>query len=194
MTLRLRRRQLSWVFRRFPKSDSVALDASGRGFLRVSFGTNLAQWTAPSGAVPLAGARACSGVSPSQSAAYGACRRVLKRAHEQGPRLLIRWSWVQFPHAPYQITLKISALCVATHFRIFRAVFNALNHSPGTRAARMATIQRHVSKLTGAVSYSAQVRTKGRRPEFATFPNRKDARDWGPAARSAAQGRTPPAR
>jgi integrase len=42
----------------------------------------------------------------------------------------------------------------------------------------MAHIQRHVSKLTGAVTYSAQVRKKGRKPEFATFPNRKEAKDW----------------
>jgi hypothetical protein len=49
----------------------------------------------------------------------------------------------------------------------------------------MATVQRHVSKLTGAVSYSAQVRTKGRRPEFATFPNRKDAREWAASVESA---------
>jgi integrase len=49
----------------------------------------------------------------------------------------------------------------------------------------MATIQRHVSKRTGAVTYSAQVRTKGRRPEFATFPNRKDAKEWGASIEAA---------
>jgi integrase len=42
----------------------------------------------------------------------------------------------------------------------------------------MASIQRVVSPLTGEVSYRAQVRKKGRRAESATFPNRKEAREW----------------
>jgi integrase len=42
----------------------------------------------------------------------------------------------------------------------------------------MASIQRIVSPLTGEVSYRAQVRKKGRRAESATFPNRKEAKEW----------------
>jgi integrase len=42
----------------------------------------------------------------------------------------------------------------------------------------MASIQRVISPLTGEVSYRAQVRRKGRRAEFATFPNLKEAREW----------------
>jgi integrase len=42
----------------------------------------------------------------------------------------------------------------------------------------MASIQRIVSPLTGAVSYRAQVRVKGRASESETFPNRKEAKDW----------------
>ena len=42
----------------------------------------------------------------------------------------------------------------------------------------MASIQRVVSRLTGEVSYRAQVRKKGRRAESATFPNRKEANEW----------------
>lgn len=42
----------------------------------------------------------------------------------------------------------------------------------------MASIQRIVSPLTGEVSYRAQVRKKGRSPESATFPNRKEAKEW----------------
>jgi len=42
----------------------------------------------------------------------------------------------------------------------------------------MASIQRMVSPLTGAVSYRAQVRVKGRSSESETFPNRKEAKDW----------------
>jgi len=46
------------------------------------------------------------------------------------------------------------------------------------RAASMASIQRIISPLTGEVVYRAQVRRKGRRPESATFPNRKEAQAW----------------
>ena len=42
----------------------------------------------------------------------------------------------------------------------------------------MASMQRVVSPLTGEVSYRAQVRKKGRRAESATFPNRKEAKEW----------------
>lgn len=42
----------------------------------------------------------------------------------------------------------------------------------------MASIQRVVSRLTGEVVYRAQVRRKGRRPESANFPNRREAQAW----------------
>ena len=42
----------------------------------------------------------------------------------------------------------------------------------------MASIQRIVSRITGAVSYRAQVRAKGRAPDGKTFPNRKEAQQW----------------
>jgi hypothetical protein len=42
----------------------------------------------------------------------------------------------------------------------------------------MASIQRIVSPLTGEVAYRVQVRLKGRRPESASFPNRKEAQAW----------------
>jgi len=42
----------------------------------------------------------------------------------------------------------------------------------------MASIQRIVSPLTGDISFRAQVRVKGRSSESATFPNRKEAKDW----------------
>ena len=42
----------------------------------------------------------------------------------------------------------------------------------------MASIQRIVSPLTGEVVYRAQVRKKGRRAESASFPNRKEAKEW----------------
>ncbi len=49
----------------------------------------------------------------------------------------------------------------------------------------MACIQRIVSKLTGEVSYRVQVRRKGRRAESATFPNRKEAKEWAESIESA---------
>ncbi len=42
----------------------------------------------------------------------------------------------------------------------------------------MASIQRIKSKLTGAISYRAQVRVKGRPPESETFPNKREAEAW----------------
>jgi len=42
----------------------------------------------------------------------------------------------------------------------------------------MASIQRIVSPLTGEVAYRVQVRRKGRPPESARFPNRKEAVAW----------------
>jgi integrase len=42
----------------------------------------------------------------------------------------------------------------------------------------MASIQRIVSPLTGEVAYRVQVRRKGRPPESAHFPNRKEAVAW----------------
>lgn len=48
----------------------------------------------------------------------------------------------------------------------------------------MASIQRLVSPLTGDVSYRAQVRVKGC-AESATFPNRKEAKDWSSGLESA---------
>jgi integrase len=42
----------------------------------------------------------------------------------------------------------------------------------------MASIQRVVSSHTGQVAYRVQVRRKGRPPEFASFPNRKEAVAW----------------
>ena len=44
--------------------------------------------------------------------------------------------------------------------------------------AQMPSIQRIISPLTGEVAYRAQVRCKGRRPESANFPNRKEAQAW----------------
>jgi integrase len=43
----------------------------------------------------------------------------------------------------------------------------------------MASIQRIKSPLTGEISYRAQVRVKGRPSESASFPNRKEAEQWG---------------
>lgn len=42
----------------------------------------------------------------------------------------------------------------------------------------MASIQRLTSPITGAVSYRAQVRRRGRSAESATFPSRKEAAEW----------------
>jgi len=42
----------------------------------------------------------------------------------------------------------------------------------------MASIQRIVSALTGDVSFRAQVRAKGQRPQSATFPNKREAQAW----------------
>jgi len=42
----------------------------------------------------------------------------------------------------------------------------------------MASIQRIVSPLTGEVAYRVQVRRRGRSPESASFPNRKEAVAW----------------
>jgi integrase len=42
----------------------------------------------------------------------------------------------------------------------------------------MATILRIVSRLTGQVTYRAQVRKKGRSAESANFPSRKEAKEW----------------
>ena len=59
----------------------------------------------------------------------------------------------------------------------------------------MASIQRIVSPLTGAVSYRAQVRVKGRSSESETFPNRKEAKDWAASIETAIrEGRLPLAR
>jgi integrase len=49
----------------------------------------------------------------------------------------------------------------------------------------MASIQRVVSPLTGAVSYRVQVRVKGRAAESETFSNRKDAKEYGASLESA---------
>jgi integrase len=49
----------------------------------------------------------------------------------------------------------------------------------------MASIQRIVSPLTGAVTYRAQVRVKGRPPEGETFSTRKRAEIWARALESA---------
>lgn len=49
----------------------------------------------------------------------------------------------------------------------------------------MASIQRIVSPLTGEVAYRVQVRRKGRRPESAHFPSRKEAVAWGESLESA---------
>jgi len=43
----------------------------------------------------------------------------------------------------------------------------------------MASIQRIKSPLTGEVSYRVQVRVKGHAPQGKTFPNRKEAQQWG---------------
>src|SRR5215472_17946476 len=42
----------------------------------------------------------------------------------------------------------------------------------------MASIQRIVSPRTGEVAYRVQVRRRGRSPESASFPNRKEAVAW----------------
>ncbi len=42
----------------------------------------------------------------------------------------------------------------------------------------MASIQKIVSPLTGDISYRAQVRVKGRKPQSQTFPNKKEAQQW----------------
>jgi integrase len=49
----------------------------------------------------------------------------------------------------------------------------------------MASIQRIVSPLTGEVAYRVQVRRKGRSPESASFPNRKEAVAWAESLESA---------
>lgn len=49
----------------------------------------------------------------------------------------------------------------------------------------MASIQRIVSPLTGNVSYRAQLRIKGRSSESATFPNKKEAKEWAESIESA---------
>jgi hypothetical protein len=49
----------------------------------------------------------------------------------------------------------------------------------------MASIQRIVSPLTREVVYRVQVRRKGRAPESATFPNRKEAVAWAESLESA---------
>jgi integrase len=49
----------------------------------------------------------------------------------------------------------------------------------------MASIQRIVSPLSGEVSYRVQVRRKGRSPESARFPNRKEAVAWAESLESA---------
>jgi hypothetical protein len=50
--------------------------------------------------------------------------------------------------------------------------------APRCAGVHVATIQRIVSPLTGDVTYRAQVRKKGRSAESATFPNRKEAKEW----------------
>lgn len=49
----------------------------------------------------------------------------------------------------------------------------------------MSSIQRITSPLTGAVSYRAQVRVKGRPAQSETFPNRKEAQQWAQSIESA---------
>ncbi len=49
----------------------------------------------------------------------------------------------------------------------------------------MASIQRLKSPLTGAVSYRAQVRVKGRRSESGTFPTKAEAKAWAASIESA---------
>jgi integrase len=49
----------------------------------------------------------------------------------------------------------------------------------------MASIQRIVSPITGKVSYRAQVRVKGRRPQGETFPNKREAADWATSTEAA---------
>src|SRR5450631_3089598 len=49
----------------------------------------------------------------------------------------------------------------------------------------MASIQRIKSPLTGAISYRAQVRVKGRPTVGDTFPNRKEAQKWAASIESA---------
>jgi integrase len=49
----------------------------------------------------------------------------------------------------------------------------------------MASIQKIVSPLTGAVSYRAQVRVKGRSSESETFPSKAEAKEWAGSIESA---------
>lgn len=49
----------------------------------------------------------------------------------------------------------------------------------------MASIQRIESPLTGEVSFRAQVRVKGRPSESATFPNKKEAKEWAESIQTA---------
>ena len=42
----------------------------------------------------------------------------------------------------------------------------------------MASIQKLVSPLTGDIAYRAQVRVKGHASQSATFPNKKEAKEW----------------
>lgn len=49
----------------------------------------------------------------------------------------------------------------------------------------MASIQRVKSPLTSEISYRAQVRVKGHKPQGKTFPNRKEAKQWGDSIESA---------
>lgn len=49
----------------------------------------------------------------------------------------------------------------------------------------MASIQRVKSPLTSEISYRAQVRVKGHKPQGKTFPSRKEAKQWGDSIESA---------
>lgn len=49
----------------------------------------------------------------------------------------------------------------------------------------MASIQRIVSKITGEISYRAQVRVKGHATQGQTFPNKKEAQQWANSIESA---------
>jgi integrase len=53
------------------------------------------------------------------------------------------------------------------------------------KAAKMASIQRIKSPLTGVISYRAQVRVKGQPAKSETFPNRKEAEQWAGGLESA---------
>ena len=60
--------------------------------------------------------------------------------------------------------------------QISAATCSAVRRGKGLHST--ASIQRIVSPLTGEVSYRAQVRVKGREAECATFPNKKEAKEW----------------